>query len=214
MDLKRLSDAREFLARAEGFLLEHEAEHGMILGLSAGLLHGEWTEHQPYLAVVEEGPEVVLVALRTPPFHLVLSRSAVPQALDLVLRDLAPSLGIVGGVNGPAEVSKAFAERWRAATGGRVELRMAQRIYQLGQVTPASRAEGRLRRVEVADRDLVVDWRLSFQRTGLGGTRADAEAVFDRSLRADPGAESLYLWEVGYRPVADSSLYSFHSGRA
>jgi hypothetical protein len=93
MDLRGFAGAEEFLARAEGYLLEHEAEHNLILGLCTGLLHGEWSEHPPYLAVVEDGTEVVLATVRTPPHNHVLSRCAAPQALDLLFDDLASSLG-------------------------------------------------------------------------------------------------------------------------
>jgi uncharacterized protein len=210
MDLLRYPDAREFLARAERYLLEHEAEHNLILGLCAGLLHGEWAEHPPYLAVVEDSqgdrqggsPEVVLAAVRTPPHNLVLSRCSAPQALDLVLSDLASSLETLGGVNGPSDVARAFAERWRAATGGRIDLQMAQRIYQLDRVTPAARGEGQLRRIRADDRDLVVGWREDFQRVALGGTREEAERSFDAYLQAAPEVRGLFLWEVDGRPVS------------
>ncbi len=201
MELQRYSDAHEFLGRAEGFLLEHEAEHGLILAIITDLPREGWVGHPLYLAIVEDGPEVVLAAVRTPE-RLVLSRCGSPLALDLLLGDLGPSLGSLGGAHGPSEVSTAFAEGWRAATGGRVELRMAQRIFVLEQVAPTVRAEGQLRRIGAADRDLVVDRRLDFERSALGGTRADAEEAFDRFLNADPQAEGLYLWEVDARPVS------------
>ena len=202
MELRRFADVEEFLARAERYLLEHEAEHNLILGLCAGLLHGDRPERPPYLAVVEDGAEVVLAAIRTPPYHNVLSRCAAPQALDLLLCDLSSSLGALSGVNGPAEIAGAFADRWRAATGGRVELSMAQRIYQLDQVVPALRAQGRLRRVGIGDRDLVVDWREDFQRAAMGGSREDAEKAADLYLRADPEVRGLFLWEVEGRSVS------------
>jgi predicted GNAT family acetyltransferase len=202
MDLRRFSAIGEFLARAEGYLLRDEAEHSLVLGLCVDLLHGKSAERPPYLAVVEDGPEVVLAAVRTPAHNLILSRCSALQALDLLLGDLAPSLGALGGVDGPAEVATAFAERWRVATGGRVELEMAQRIYQLDQVTPAVRAEGRLRRIDVADRDLVVDWRVDFRRIFSGGGREEAERAFDAYLQAAPEVRGLHLWEADGRPVS------------
>jgi hypothetical protein len=60
MHLLRFTDVGRFLGRAESFLVEHEAEHGLILGICATLLQGGLTEHPPYLAVVEEGPDMLL----------------------------------------------------------------------------------------------------------------------------------------------------------
>jgi len=58
--VERQPDADSFLARAGDFLLEREAEHNLMLGLSARLrteprLYGE----DPYFAVALEGERAV-----------------------------------------------------------------------------------------------------------------------------------------------------------
>jgi hypothetical protein len=79
---------------------------------------------------------------------------------------------------------------------------MAQRIYQLDQVVPAPRVEGRLRQICAGDRDLVIDWVEGFQRSALGGSRDGAERAADRFLLADPETRGLFLWEAEGRPVS------------
>ena len=58
------------------YLTAREAEHNLPLGI-LGTLRGqpEVYREPPYLAVVRDGATIALVALRTPPFGLVLSEN-------------------------------------------------------------------------------------------------------------------------------------------
>ena len=77
MDLTRYADPAAFASRAQPFLLRHEAEHNLILGLlgACSASPSPAAGDAPYLAILEEGGEVLAVALRTPPHRLVLSRT-------------------------------------------------------------------------------------------------------------------------------------------
>ena len=93
MELTRHQNAEAFLKQAGAFLADREAEHNLILGLSSRLrreplLYGE----PPYLAVVEDGGEVVAVALRTPPHNLVLSEIDRPGVIDPLVGALRPMI--------------------------------------------------------------------------------------------------------------------------
>ncbi|HEX2323901.1 MAG TPA: hypothetical protein VHQ00_00810, partial [Chloroflexota bacterium] len=77
MDLTRYADPAAFASRAQPFLLRHEAEHNLILGLVGALQRQPVPPAPappPYLAILKEGGEVLAVALRTPYHRLVLSR--------------------------------------------------------------------------------------------------------------------------------------------
>ncbi|MGO9181306.1 MAG: hypothetical protein ACLQBX_05820 [Candidatus Limnocylindrales bacterium] len=66
------------LDAAEDYLVAREAEHNLLLGILGTLRdHPEVYPQPPYLATVSE-ERVVLVAVRTPPFDLVLSEPEVP----------------------------------------------------------------------------------------------------------------------------------------
>lgn len=202
MRIRRFARPSEFLESAGPFLLQHEAQHNLILGLAAGVLHGEWSEYPPYLALVEDRGAVVLAALRTPPRNVVLSRCGDSEALDLLILDLTPWLRELPGASGPTEVADAFATAWRGATGGTTVVAMAQRIYKLDGVVPVGGVPGRLRPATYGDRSLLVDWLEDFSKCESAITHDDAEQVADRFLRADFQSRGMFIWEADRQPVA------------
>ena len=89
-------DVDAFAARAMPLLMLSEAAHCLQLGLLEGMRTGEWSD--PFLAVVARGGEALLVAIRTPPHNLLLSRTDDLAALDPLVSRLA---GGPGGKLGP-----------------------------------------------------------------------------------------------------------------
>ena len=94
MQLERFGDVGAFAARVEPYLLAHEATHCLPLGLLATLLGEPLPNGEtPYMALVEdEGGAVALVALRTPPFGLILSLLADDVAADADATETALAL--------------------------------------------------------------------------------------------------------------------------
>src|ERR1051325_9782388 len=109
MQLERHRDATSFLERAQDFLLEREAQHNLILGLSSRLrteprLFGE----DPYFASVSDGDRVVGVTMRTPSHNLILSMIDDDRALDLIAEDAQEVFGTLPGVVGPKDPAAKF----------------------------------------------------------------------------------------------------------
>ncbi len=196
MQLRRFDDAQQFSARAEPFLLAHEAEHNLPLGICSTLIQSPgYFQEPPYLALVEQAGEVVAVALRTPPYNLVLA--LIPAAaLALIARDLARDPEQLPGVLGPTALSQAFAEIWQSLTGRAFQISLQERIYQLTAVQPIIGIPGHMRRATAADRDVLVRWIAAFNQEALGtDDRAEAERWVER-LFTSPLRE-VYLWEDG-----------------
>lgn len=206
MELRRYDDVREFYARAEGFLVAHEAHHNLILGVCATLLRTPgYYEQPPYLATVEEGGEVVAAAVRTPPHNLVLSRTSSDEVLTLIGRDAFALYDALPGALAPADVSRPFAELWAGLSGQPYERGKAMRIFQLEAVEPVPQVPGELRRATEADRELLLKWLLAFQEEAIGETdpsRAEdwAERAADARLRGEVPAA--YFWVSGGEPVS------------
>jgi predicted GNAT family acetyltransferase len=201
MRLTRFGDVATFRARAEPFLLAHEAAHCLQLGILATLSE-QPAEYPlpPYLALVEEGERVAAVALRTPPYNLVLSllREDAPQAVALavIAADLALLQPDLPGVLGPAPLSLAFAEAWQRRTGRAFQLGLRERIFELTAVRGVGGVSGRLRTATTADRDLLVTWvDAFFTEAAPEPGPFDAEA-WVANLFASP-LRGAYLWEDG-----------------
>jgi hypothetical protein len=206
MDLTRYDDPVHFVPQAEPFLLAHEAAHCLPLGLCATLLaQPDAAAPPPYLAIVNLGAHVVIVALRTPPHNVVLSLIPDLAHVDAAMALLAADLRLVygarlPGVLGPSTISRAFAARWELTTGQRFRPGMRERIYRLDAVRPVSGVPGHLRRATQLDRDLLLRWGHAFDQEALGGRESsDVEALVDRMLTFEQ--RGAYLWDDG-QPVS------------
>ena len=204
ISVERLPDVDGFLAAAGPFLAEREAEHNLLLGIGSNLQAGLVpTPSEPNdFFVCRAAGRIVLAALRTPPYNLVLSEVDDPEALP-ALADATTELGLLG-VSGPSGPAGAFAERWGAAVGRRPRLVLAERIFRLTRVRPPAQPPGRLRLATPADRGLLVDWFQAFADEALpAGSPPFDPGLVDRRIAAG----GIYLWDDD-GPVAFASVGS------
>ncbi len=139
---------------------------------------------------------MVAVALRTPPFKLVLSHIERNEAVECVAHDLAAQSSELPGVLAAPATARAFAEAWSNRTGQQYELGARERIFQLERVRTRGSAQGRLRPAEPRDRALLIEWLSAFGREALGETdtsraATDVDRLLTRSNR------TIYLWDDG-----------------
>jgi uncharacterized protein len=206
MRVRRFDDARAFAERAEPYLMAHEAVHCLPLGLIGALAHGlDPDAPPPYLALVEDAGRVVSVALRTPPFNLVLSLPAPGAPEDDVARVLAEdarqSQPDLSGVISSSGMARAFAEAWHALSAQPYRLDISEGIYELTEVRPPSGVPGTFRLAARDDRPLLIDWFAAFSAEAMpDAPDSDASEWVDRVL-ASP-SRTVALWEEGGVPVA------------
>jgi len=193
MELRRYDDVDTFLAAATPYLVEREAEHNLIFGV-ASTLRGDPGQYSgpPYLATVQDGDRVVMAALRTPPFSLVLSEVEDRGAIELLAGDTLEF--DLPRVQGPVDVVRAFVSIRQSLGGPAAERVLVERIYRLTQVIPPRPVPGFMRLANPSDRDLVADWVHAFMREALDeDDRPGAEQAADRWIAGR--GNSLYLWE-------------------
>jgi predicted GNAT family acetyltransferase len=195
VQLERHADASSFLDRARDFLLEREAQHNLILGLSSHLrtepqLYGE----DPYFAVALDGERVVGVTMRTPPHNLILSEIDDVAALEQIAEDAQAVFGSLPGVVGPKAPVAKFARLWHEPA----EIGIQQRVYQASHVIPPKGVSGSMRVYEDGDRDQVIAWMQAFVDEALSASPPeDAEQWLERKLASDDGG--VVLWVDGER---------------
>jgi len=186
VEVRRVDSIDRFVAEAGAFLAAREAEHNLLLGICSGLqvpAAGDVPPDGPTpdFLVASSGGQVVLAAVRTPPYNLVLSEVGDGAALDALADELAGH--DLPGVLGPAEHAGVFAARWCTANGRQPRLATSERIFRLTAVRLPPLPPGRLRPAAPVDRPLIVEWYEAFGREALlGAPWADAEAQVDRRL--------------------------------
>ena len=200
MQLTRFTTAAEFQAQAETFLVAHEAEHNLMLGLMTSLaFKPDLYPGQPYFAVVADAGRVTAAALMTPPHNLIVSHQASREALQLIAQDVRAFRPDTPGVTGPAPAALRFAELWRELTGRPFRHSMAERIYRLDRVIPAGPVGGQMRHVVEADRSLLLSWLAAFQITAFGKAEAaSVERTARNMLSLPPEYRSTFIWEDPY----------------
>ena len=196
--LRRLDGATQFRALAEPFLLRSEAQNNLALGLASLLEISPYVYgSEPYFAVVERAGEVVATALMTPPERLVLSLCLETEVLREIASDVRAFLPRTAGVMAPAPAAAAFAAAWQNLTGEETRLFLAERVYRLDRVRPPEGVSGRLRRIGLEDRELLLEWYGAFELEALGHVSDgdDLARMVDRLLAASPERRGAFLWE-------------------
>jgi uncharacterized protein len=193
-------DLARFAEEALPFLERDPVRNNNAYTIVAERYSGGWpTEPEAlWLSVHDDRDELVGVALRTPPYPILLAD--MPPAAVLALADhLAASHPRLPGVNGPVELARQFATRWAALTGARVAPADAGRLFRLHRLTPPNGVPGRLREATGADRDLLVRWSAAF--AAEAGTRGPADPARPIDARLARGG-MLWLWEVDGTPAS------------
>lgn len=198
--------ASAFLARAEAWLMEAEAENNLILGIALEHAEAETGAEPadradqadaPWFATVEDTSRAVVgCAFRTPPHKVGLTRLR-KEAAPTLAAAIASRFDHVPGFLGPEDVAMDVARSWVALRGGALSPGMLQRIYRLDTVTSPAGVRGRVRRAQSEDLALALAWGEGFARDAGSQLRPTASAVASWIA-----AGVLFFWEADGEPVS------------
>ena len=193
----RHADVVQFQAAAHDFLMTAEAENNLILGIIDGLLagrdvtpDGSGSSERPLLVTVGMQP-VELVAVRTPPHKLQISRGT-RRAAEELARFLATEK--LPGTGGEAGTVGVFVEAWRRVTRQSIHEGMRLLIYQLRTVLAPISVPGKSREATLEDANLLAGWHDSFF------AEIFPERSFASSQRVIEGlvrTHGIFVWEHG-----------------
>jgi predicted GNAT family acetyltransferase len=195
MELVAHADVPSFLQAAQPVLLADEARHNLIYGICATLTEAPDAFPDFHLWTVD-GDEPVLAMLMTPPWNIVVSRPADPDALRFAASALDEAGIELQGVTGALPEADAFAGEWEGLAGVSRRLRMAQGVYALREVRPPRPVDGRFRLAAADDRDLLVEWFDAFvaESVPADAPHQEGAAAVDRRLPSRGGA-GFAVWE-------------------
>ena len=188
--------ADEFLKRAAPTLEKNEAANNLILGMSLRLRESPHTfATTPFFATVTDRERVILAAVMTPPFKLVLSSDAddFSDAVDSFTKNLLSLHLPIPGVTAASALAANFAEKWLQIAKVKCRDGMRQRIYELRKVNPPQWAQGAIRLATKSDLDLVERWAIAFNNEALGTPEDNLRGLVERKIEA----RELYLWIDG-----------------
>jgi predicted GNAT family acetyltransferase len=189
VEVYRPASLTEFLELGGSFLTEHEAEHGLMLGVASS---ASTPAADAYWALVLHGGCVVAAGLRTGD-KLIVSRENAGGAVAALARDaLQPPLrSVLGPPASVAAFTAASARPWR--------LRMAQRIYENRIVVPATGVPGSRRLARPNDSDVLAEWSRRLSADALGEIVSKENAL--SRVEGHIARGSMHVWDVDGRPV-------------
>lgn len=191
MKLTHFDNPSVFYDQVKDYLLQHEGEHNLLLGVIQSLINDpNRYESQPYLVTVEKEQEIIGVAMRTPPYGLLLSKMVDLDAAKVIVQDLYHHQSIPAVSSFPSE-AKAFSEVWKTLTGQSAQLTMDLLIHKLIQVQPIPKSLGFLRLATESDRAFLIQWHDDFTQEVMHTTPINSERIVDSNLSQN----SLYIWE-------------------
>ncbi len=195
-------DVEVYAAKAAGLLEAEPVANNVALTVIEGARAGRYDD--AVFAWVEDSDNVVVgAASHTPPFRLLLP--VMPMAaVDAVCDRLLERAHRLPGVTGPVQQTARFADRWSGATGVRVRLKTAERLYRLDRLSPPTGVRGALRPAGTADLSLVADWITGFSRDA--GLDQPVDPHLDAARRVGDG--QVHLWDVDGR-VASMAAHSY-----
>lgn len=191
MKLTVYNEAGPFLEKVRPVLEQNESANTLLLGTLLAWANSAEPKRTAYMGLVEDGPEIVLIAFMTPPFKLIL-QGRPDESLELVAENLAANGWEVSGLMGKSDLTTAFAALWQARKGVNVRQDIRQGLYGLTEVLPPQNVAGKFRQAQEGDVELLARWVEAFHEEALG-TVFRGDAARDIRLRVEYG--QLFVWE-------------------
>ena len=192
MKLYRFKDVIEFYNRTQSYLLQHEAEHYILLGfLDARIKFPEQYAESPYLATVEEDGKIIAVAICLFSQRLSLSLISDLSAVQLIVENIYIVNSKLLSLGGFVAETQAFAVAWAKRSGQSYQLKTQLCLYQLDRVKPVSGVKGHLRLADESDYTLLIEWVAAFADVvAVKGSESAEQHVADRLSQ-----NALYIWQ-------------------
>lgn len=202
LSARHFRDPEAFLGRVGGRLSREETRYGLILGVCKRLVEDrhEYGTEDPWFVSLEEDREVRALAVRTPPYKLLVAAfSGDPsQTAKQLVTEASSTFEEIPGVVGEPEIADPFARTWCAAQGCSIKDTMKQRVYSLSEVRPIRLSAGEFRKAVGTDKELVARWVEAFQED-IFGQVDDGQVAVRAAKQVERG--EVYLWEDG-EPVS------------
>ena len=195
MRLIEFSKVQDFLALTQDTLELNESANNLILGICFQLRdEPECYLEAPFLAaVLDEQEQVILCAVMTPPYPLLIQGYAEPdKASNVLIEHLLKAHWRLPGVNGQKDIAEAFAHLWQVHAGYTPHLTMSQRVYEIRRVVMPPIPEGHFRRACKQDKDLLISWFVAFAKEAMGKEKSSVD-VGRIIVAVDMG--NAYVWE-------------------
>ena len=195
MRLIEFSKVQDFLALTQDTLELNESSNNLMLGICFQLRDEpeRYSEPQFIAAVLDEREQVILCAVMTLPYPLLIQGYAeLDKASHMLIEHLIKAQWRLPGVSGQKDIAEVFAHLWQVHAGQAPNLTMSQRVYELRGVVMLPFPEGHFRRAYKQDKGLLISWFVAFAKEAMGKEESSVDVGRIR-MAVDMG--NVYVWE-------------------
>ena len=183
------TDAAAVIERAGGYLAADPVGLNVIWsvvkqGAGSGAPGRYW--------MLEADSDIAGIVIESPPGHFAAISPMRREHADEMAAAISGEGHRLSGVSGEASTASAFAGCWTERVRTAAVVRDAQRLYALGHLVQPEGVTGRLRRAELSEREVVIEWWSSFQ-VETGSPAGDVSPAVDSALSAG----RLFFWDDG-----------------
>lgn len=209
LTFSRYDNVSLFKEEVYDFLIAHEVENNLILGILQGLNE----DSMPMLmANVRRNDELLIVFLQTHPAQIIISKSG--EISDGEMKEIAEVLcdhvDSIPGLIGERSVTMKLSRYITIKMGADCHIKMNQRLYKLSKVESPPSPDGILKKVTMEKLPLITDWVLRFcMETGEALNVEEAELTAKNII--DRGR--LHAWQVAgeFVSIANASRPTEHN---
>lgn len=206
MRMNVYNDIHKFIDDTMEVVAQHEIQNNVIISNILRGRDGADTSRWFMATVSDKAGSLVLVAIMTPPFNLVLYEVGnLPQERAIqLLAQTAVEQGLqIPGVLAEKSLAERFAVQYAAASGKQTTNGMNMRIYRLDAVEDVPQVPGKLRAAKEEDLYFLPYWSLAFA-DDCAVHKTDILSTVEK-LKNQIANHGLYLWEDNI-PVSQAAM--------
>lgn len=198
LELQRYRSVSSFKQDVLSFLMEHEVENSLMIGI----LNALETDSEPaFMAAVKKDGDLGLAILQTHPRQIILSKPVaftadeIQELAKCLTREYPESPGFIGETRFTTELAEQFA----AFVNRQTFIHMKQRIYVLHEVKKKASGKGKLEQAALEDWPLLKEWGYRFaQEVNEPSSKEEMEQKTKEFIEKG----RLYVWKIDGRPVS------------
>lgn len=189
LNVESLTDPVAALERAGSYLAADPVELNVIWSVMRQRADSGAPGH--YWLLESDG-SVLGVVMESPPGHSAAISPMRGESASIFAEAICAEGHRLFGVAGEACAAARFAGCWTAQVSTAAFVEDAQRLYALGNLVSPDVVPGRLRRAELSERGLIIEWWSQFQ-VETGSPRFDVSSAVDLALSTG----RVFVWDDG-----------------
>ncbi len=169
MEVKFYEDINEFYELVFEFLVKREAENNLLFSILNTIKVNplRYGEDKPILITVNEFDEIKLIALRTPPYNLLLSFTDTLHSVTSLTKELLKRDMDLPGMLGFKAGAKEFTELWCENKSLKFKLIRNERIFKLQKVAKETLGNKQYVVGDKSNQNLILKWAREFMLEAL-----------------------------------------------